>query len=481
MCELSDVLISVVEFFVILYFIVLNGLYTLFTVVSLRDLRRYALTVTNRSLDGLLSGAFYKPLSILVPAYDESATIVASVKSLLTLNYPEFEVIVVNDGSKDDTLDKLISEFSLARVDRPVRLVLSHEPIRANYISFHYPNLVVVDKENGGKADALNAGINASMYPLFCCIDADSLLESDALLRASRLFVEDREVIATGGIVRVVNGCEVHDGVVTRVRTPTSLLETFQLIEYTRGFLSGRTSWNFFGGLLIIAGAFGIFRKDMVMAVGGYRHSVGEDMDLVVRLHRYCREKAVRYKIAFVPDPICWTQVPSDVKSLLKQRNRWHRGLIDSLWHSRRMFLNPRYGVVGLFAVPYFVFVEALGPLAELAGYLSLFVFFLLGVLHLEYAVLFFIFAVQWGMLINVGSLLLGNIVHRKYEHTSDMLKLYLHCLIEFLGYKQLTVCERARATFQFRKRSWGKPARREIEATAAGQGEAARLESWKA
>jgi cellulose synthase/poly-beta-1,6-N-acetylglucosamine synthase-like glycosyltransferase len=462
--DLGRTLLFGLEVVVLLYFVVLNGLYTLFTAVSLRDVRRYTATVNRRSLEGLLSGAFYKPLSILVPAYNESPTIVPSVTSLLTLNYPEFEVVVVNDGSSDDTLGKMISAFGLVRVDRPLRVVLSHNAINGYYVSLTHQNLVVIDKQNGGKADALNAGINASRYPLFCCIDADSLLEADALLRASRLFVEDREVIAAGGIVRVVNGCEVRNGAVTSVGAPKGALECLQLVEYTRGFLTGRTSWNFFGGLLIIAGAFGVFRKDMVMAIGGYRHTVGEDMDLVVRLHAYCRENAIRYKIVFVPDPVCWTQVPSDVRSLLKQRNRWHRGLIDSLWHSRRMFFNPRYGIVGMFAVPYFVFIEALGPLPELAGYASFAALLALGHVNYAFAVLFFVFAVQWGMLINLGSLLLDNLVHRRYERMSDMLKLYLYCVLEFFGYKQLTVWERVRATFQFRNRTWGKPARKEIE-----------------
>lgn len=455
---------------IFLYFIVLNGFYTLFTFISMRDIRNYLATVTTQSIDYTLHGMFYRPLSILVPAHNEEKTIVASVMSLLALRYPEYEVVVINDGSKDDTLNRLIREFRLVRIDKPISLVLPHREIVAKYVSVDYPHLFVIDKENGGKADALNAGINASQYPLFCCLDADSVLEDDALVRATRLFVEDREVIATGGIVRVMNGCEVESGAVKTVRAPKGILECFQAVEYTKGFLSGRTSWNYFHSLLIISGAFGIFRKDMVMRIGGYRKGVGEDMDLVVRLHQYCLHEKIRYKVVFVPDPVCWTQVPSDLVSLLKQRNRWHRGLIDSLWYSKRMFFNPRYGSVGLFGFPYFVFVEALGPVVEFVGYFGFLILFVLGYVNREFAILFFLMAVLWGTWINLGSILLDNLIYKRYRGAGDILKLCLFGVLEFFGYRQIIVVERLIATFMFWKKGWGKPKRKEIhrESSAA-------------
>jgi cellulose synthase/poly-beta-1,6-N-acetylglucosamine synthase-like glycosyltransferase len=452
------------QLIILLYFILINGIYTFFTLISLKDIRLHSLTVTHQNIKNILSGIFYKPLSIVVPAYNEQETVVANIRSLLALHYPEFEVIVVNDGSKDNTLKRLIDEFRLVKVDKPLRLILPHQSISGTYISLDYPHLTVIDKTNGGKADALNAGINASRFPLFCCIDADSLLEHDALLRASRLFVEDREVIATGGIVRVLNGCTVEQGVVTGVKAPKKPLECFQAVEYIRGFLSGRTSWNFFGSLLIISGAFGIFRKDMVMAIGGYRHTVGEDMDLVVRLHKHCRDTGIRYKIVFVPDPVCWTQVPDDIASLLKQRNRWHRGLIDSLWFNREMFLNTKYGTVGLVGYPYFMFVEALGPMVEFLGYFGFIIFYLFGFISRDFAFLFFVISILWGMWINFGSVLLDNLMYLRYKGTGDVLKLCFYGLIEFLGYRQLIVMERLLATFQFWKKGWGKAKRQEIK-----------------
>lgn len=457
-------IVIVVQIIIFLYFLLVNGSYTLLTVLSLFDIRGQLAVASRQYINELSTGVFYRPISIIVPAYNEEKTIISSVENLLTLTFPEYEIIVVNDGSADETLQLMISTFEMVEVDRPLSLKLAHKPIRAQYVSLRHPNLSLIDKENGGKSDALNVGINASRYPLFCSMDADSLLEGDALTRASKLFVEDREVIATGGIIRVLNGCAVSGGKITSVKAPRRIIECFQSVEYVRGFLTGRTSWNFFNSLLIISGAFGVFRKDVVMAVGGYRKSVGEDMDLVVRLHRHCCKEKIAYKIHFVPDPVCWTQVPTDYRSLLKQRNRWHRGLIDSLRHSRGMIFNPRYGKVGLVGIPYFILIEALGPAIEFAGYLSFVIFFFFGYLSREYAILFLLVSILWGMWLNVGSILLDNLIFRRYHSAWDLMKLSIFGILEFIGYRQLISVERLIATFTFWKTEWGKVKRQEID-----------------
>ena len=456
------------QLLILIYFTAVNGIYTLFILISLYHLYRHIILVRREKLELMLSNILYRPISILVPAYNEEETIVPSVRSLLRLHYPEFEIVVISDGSTDGTIEKLREAFRLVRIEKPVRKVLDHRPIRDIYVSLDHPNLIVVDKENGGKADALNCGINVCSYPLFCCIDADSILEEEALLRASRLFVEDRRVIATGGVVRALNGCVVRHGRVVEIRAPKKWVEVFQVIEYVRGFLTGRTAWNIFNSLLIISGAFGIFRKDAAVAVGGYRHTVGEDMDLVVRMHKHFGERKIPYRIVFMPDPICWTQVPSDLKSLLRQRNRWHRGLIDSLLYSKEMFFNPKFGWVGLFGYPYFVFVEALGPFVEFLGYLGVVLFYLFGMLSRDFALLFFLVAFGWGVLISWGSILLDNLLFRRYGSLRDILKLMLFSVFEIFGYRQLIVMERFVATFQFWKRVWGKPKRKKIEETHA-------------
>ena len=457
-------LLSVLQLLVFFYYILVNCYYSASSLVALLDIRGQLAIASRQNIRNLVTGVYYRPISILVPAHNEERTIATSVRFSLAMTYPEFELIIINDGSTDGTLSVLREEFRLVQIEKPICITLKHERIRGVYASLDHPNLLVVDKENGGKADALNAGINASQFPLVCSVDADSLLEEDALMRAAKLFVEDREVVASGGIIRVLNGCTVVNGKVTEVRAPSRLIECLQSVEYLRGFLVGRTSWNWTNSILIISGAFGIFRKDILLAIGGYRKTVGEDMDIVIRMHRHCSDRMMGAKVVFVPDPVCWTQVPGDYRSLLQQRNRWHRGLIDSLWHNRGMMLNPKYGSVGLLAFPYFVICEALGPLVEFFGYLSFVAFFCMGMLSRDFVLLFLFLAVVWGMSLNVSAVLLDNLIYRRYKGVSDLVKIVSSALLECLGYRQLLVVERLIASFMVFRADWGKAEREEIK-----------------
>ena len=447
---------------IFLYFLAINSAYTLLIVFALKDIVQHAYLATPRGARRLLaSDSYYKPISVIVPAYNEAAVITNSVRALLNLHYPEFEVIVVNDGSTDETIASLTEDFKLRPYTKPVRLQLPHAHIKGIYISEDYANLIVVDKENGGKADTINAGINISLYPIFCTIDADSMLEPDALIKSSKLFIEDDEVIATGGIVRVLNGCAVKNGALIETGLPEKTLEAIQVLEYMRAFLSGRTGWNMLKSLLIISGAFGVFRKDMVMAVNGYRKTVGEDMDLVMRLHKHCMDKAIPYKILFVPDPVCWTQVPFTWEMLRKQRNRWHRGLLDSLWASRTMILNPKYGAVSLLGISFFLFVEVFGPILELLGYISIPVLYLAGLLNTRSLLLLITVAILWGISISTSAIFLDTINYRRYKKEKDLFRLCFMSVVEFLGYRQITLYERFMACFSFRKAHWGAQARK--------------------
>jgi cellulose synthase/poly-beta-1,6-N-acetylglucosamine synthase-like glycosyltransferase len=345
-----------------------------------------------------------------------------------------------------------------------VRLQVPHTNIKAVYEAEGYSNLIVVDKENGGKSDAINAGINVSAYPIFCSIDADSLLEPDAILKSSKLFIEDDELIATGGIVRIINGCKVKDGAVLEIGLPGSTLEAMQVLEYTRAFLSGRTGWNILKSLLIISGAFGVFRKDMVVAINGYRKTVGEDMDLVMRLHRHCRDNHIPYKILFVPDPVCWTQAPFTLNMLRRQRNRWHRGMIDALITNRSMILNPKYGAVSMLGTSYFFFVETLGPLIEVFGYVSIPVLYFAGLLNVKFLTLIILVAILWGISINIATISLDTFNYRRYRKNGDILRLCLLAVIEFFGYRQIMLLERLKATFSFRATGWGTQSRQEMK-----------------
>ncbi len=470
-------LLIIVQLVILVYFVAVNATYLTFGAVAFFDLITYRLRVWRGDLHNILSASAFRPISILVPCHNERETIVANVRSLLTLSYPQFEIVVINDGSADDTLDVLRAAFHLASVPTATRVQIPTGKVHGVYRSLDHSNLVVLDKENGGKSDALNAGINAATYPLFCSIDADSILEPDALLRVSRILHDDLQVVAVGGIVRVLNGCKVEEGRVVETRVPSRWLERFQVLEYVRGFLAGRRALSKLNALLIISGAFGLFRKQPVIDLGGFNpDTVCEDMELIVRLHRQMRLRGQEGKVTFVPDPVCWTQVPSDLGSLLRQRDRWQRGLLESMWMHRGMFLNPKYRGVGLIGMPYYFFIEALGPLVELVGYVLIPLLYFFGMLQVWFAVLFFILAVLFGIMLSVMSLLTDDLLFKRFTRPRELVSLILAAHMEFLGYRQLLVLRRSFAyvTVFFRRRLWGEQVRRRIPHTEGEQPQAA-------
>jgi cellulose synthase/poly-beta-1,6-N-acetylglucosamine synthase-like glycosyltransferase len=444
---------------ILVYFALLNLLYALFAYLGIRAVIVYARGVSRVALRDLLELEFYKPVSILVPAHNEEGSIVASVRSMLGLHHPQFEVVVAQDGSTDRTLEALVEAFSLVEVPLVYRKAIETKPVRRILRSVRYPNLIVVDKENGGKSDAVNAALNVARYPLVCAVDADSLLNAEALLRASRAFVEDDRVVAVGGTVRPLNGAVLRGGTVRELRVPKRWLERFQILEYARGFFTGRAAWSKFGALLIISGAFGVFRRDVVLEAGGmWTGTVTEDMEIVVRLHRMSFGKRLPYRVLFTPDPICWTEVPSDLGSLMRQRNRWHRGLWETLWRHRSMVLRPRYGSVGLLGLPYFWLFEGLGPVVEMLGYVTLVISIATGSLFVKFAVPFLVLSVLFGMLLSQLAVGIETMLLARYERISDRLRLFVACFLEMFGYRQLMTWERFIATFQVRRKrhTWG-------------------------
>jgi cellulose synthase/poly-beta-1,6-N-acetylglucosamine synthase-like glycosyltransferase len=449
------------SFFVIVYFILINVVYFVMLVSSFVAIVRYLRRDLFSDFRAIIQSEFSTPISVLAPAYNEEATITESVHSLLKLNYSTMEVIVINDGGGDRTLDTMIREFGLRKSHQVYIRKIKTKPVRGIYVSDRpeLKNLIVVDKENGGKADALNVGINISHYPLFCAIDADSILEDNALLKVAKPFLEDERVIAVGGIVRIANGCEIERGRVKTVRLSKKRLPIFQVVEYFRAFLSGRMGWSAINGLLIISGAFGLFRKDVVLACGGYKHdTVGEDMELVARMHRYMYEHRLPYRVVFVPDPVCWTEAPETLKILSRQRNRWHRGLVDTISIHRSMMFNPRFGVIGLFSMPYYFLFELLGPVIETLGYVFVVFSFFFGSVNLQVLVLFFVVAIVYGMLFSVGAVLLEEISFHRYPRARDLFKLIIYAVLENFGYRQLTVLWRIKGLWDYFRgvKSWG-------------------------
>lgn len=399
-------------------------------------------------------------VSILVPAYNESASIVESLRSLLTLQYPYFEVVLVNDGSKDDTLEQLKRAYDLYEVPPAVMRRLRTERVKGYYRSRTWTRLLVVDKENGGKADSLNVALDAARYPFVLACDADTLIEPDALLRLARPFLFNQKIAAVGGTIRVVNSCKVEDGRVTEATVDKRWLAGVQTVEYLRAFLFGRLGWNPLGGNLIISGAFGLFRRDYLTTILGYATStVTEDFELIVRLQRHLHEQKIEAGVVFIPDPVAWTEVPVTLAVLGRQRERWHRGLIATMVQHRALIFNRKYGATGLIAMPYFLFGELLAPVVETVGLAISLVGVGFGLLEPRFAIAFFLVAYLYGVVLSLAAIVMESVSFHRYTRRSDTLRLIWFALIEPFGYRQATVWFRLKAFWKHFKgdHSWGR------------------------
>ena len=410
------------------------------------------------------------PIAVLAPAYNEEVTIVESVASLLALHYPDFEVVVINDGSTDATLQRLIEHFGLSPVERFHDLTVGHRPIRGLYASARLPRLLVIDKSNGGKSDALNAGINLARAPLFCSIDADSILENDALLRAVRPFIDDPDkMVAVGGTVRLANGCRIEGGRVIKVSLPRNFLALVQIMEYLRAFLMARLALSRMQALTVISGAFGLFRRRLVLEVGGYSHgTVGEDMELVVKLHRHMRELGRPYRVEFIPEPVCWTEAPESLAVLGRQRARWQRGALETFSKHRDMLFNPRYGRIGFVGFGQILVTDVIGPFVEVAGYVLVPVLWLAGMLAFDFLLAFLAITFTFGIFVSVTTLILEEFELRRFPRASDLLVLTLVAIVENFGYRQLCNFWRMRGVWQFFRKheGWGQMPRKGFQAT---------------
>lgn len=420
------------------YFLAIHSIYLMLAVLAARALYR---NQRYRDMEELpiAYSLLTPPISVLVPAYNEEMTIVATVESLLQLTYAEFEVIVINDGSKDATLSVLVERFGLLPYPEAYRVQIPTQEIINIYRSTRHANLRVIDKRNGGKADSLNAGINSSRYPLFCGVDADSILERDSLQKVVKPFLRHPEMVATGGTIRAANGCDVSGGDLRKVDLPRNPWALFQVMEYLRAFLFGRLGWSSVNAMLIISGAFGLFRKQTVIDVGGYKtHTIGEDMELVVRIHHQMREQDRPYRIEFVPDPVCWTEVPEDRQTLRNQRIRWQRGLSESLTAHWGLMFSARGGWPGWVAFPYMVLFEWLGPVVELLGYLWTCYAWWAGFISWTAFCVFLLVSLGLGILLSVAGVLLEQLSFQMYPKVGQMFKLVWLAVAENLGYRQL-------------------------------------------
>jgi len=437
------------------YYLACNLAYLAMLVIALKTSADHHRQRQSLNLNWVKSTPLAPPITLVIPAHNEEKSICVSLTNLLSLDYPELEFVVVNDGSSDKTLELMQERFRL----RPIRAVYVSEiksaPVRRIFRSGADARLLVLDKESGGsKADAINAGLNAASSPYVCIVDADSVLEPDALLRImAPILADPRQVVSVGGIVRIANGSEIHGGRIERVRLPRKSIEIIQVVEYLRPFLIAREAWACKNILMIISGAFGVFRTDLVRAVGGYRaDAIGEDFELVVRLHRHLLDKKEKYKIQFVADPVCWTEAPSDWKSLGRQRSRWQKGLLDGLWRHKNMLFRPRYGRTGSFALPYMWIFELFAPVVETAGISTIALAAALGVLSSQFFLQFLLFGYAFATAISIGSVLQEELTYKRYNDWQDVARLIAYCFLEHFPYRQIQMFWRLQGIWEYLK-----------------------------
>lgn len=427
--EILGVIFLIMSFSIIVIYLTVMIL----SALEMRDHQR-----KNRFADyqDIITSPISPGVSVLAPAFNEAQSIVQNAQSLLSLHYGKFEVIVINDGSKDDTLQKLIDAFQLVKTEYAYFPEIETKKVNGVYKSLNssFKKLTVVDKQNGGKADALNAGINIAEMEILACIDVDCILSNDSITRMVRPFMEEtnRKVIAVGGVIGIANNCDIQDGTVTKYRIPTSLLGRFQVIEYLRAFLMGRMAWARINGLMLISGAFGFFKKDIVLAVGGYfPKTVGEDMELVVRMRRYMEERNIPYKVGFIPDPLCWTEVPESEEILSRQRNRWMRGTIETLQLHKKIRLNPKYGVMGMISYPFWSVFEKAAPIIEAAGIIYTVVLLVIGDFSAIYFISLLVLMYLLSLLVSSFSILYEQIAYNNYKDEKDLNRLIVTILLE--------------------------------------------------
>jgi cellulose synthase/poly-beta-1,6-N-acetylglucosamine synthase-like glycosyltransferase len=455
------------------YFVIGNGTYTLLMLLSVVSVWLHKRRRTYEGLQQLRESPLTPPVTIIMPAWNEQNVIVDSVRSVLQTDYPGLQVCVVDDGSSDETLTRLLAAFGMVQTFRITRPRLSTRQIRAFHVSPDFPNLLVISKERGGKPDALNAGLNHCRTPYFCTLDADCILERDALLRLMRPVLRSRvQIVASGGVVRVLNGCAVAGGRLVQVNLPPRGLERFQVVEYLRSFLFGRTGWNIIAGTLIVSGAFAMFHRETVIEAGGFDlDTVTEDMELVVRLQRWARERHRGVRVSFTSDPVCWAQCPDTFAMLARQRRRWQLGLLQTLRKAAPMFFNPAFGVLGFVSLPFHAFVEGVGALVEPMGYLVIPVAAVLNPVLLKFLLPLVLLSLAYAACLSMAAVALEEITYHRYSSARQLVTLLVYALLENFGYRQVVLWYRFEGVVRFLTgfRRWEKVVHVAAQTEAAG------------
>jgi len=459
----SDVFFFIINNVIFVLTCFIFTVYLILSAFSAVALRNYLRKNSYVDYTSILLAPLTPSISVIAPAYNEERAIVENIRALLSLYYNNYEVVIVNDGSTDETFQRMLDAYDMVRVSYFFDYRLPCERIKGVYKSRNaaFKKLTVIDKINGGKADALNAGINISKKDLVCCIDVDSIMEPDALLKMVKPFMEetDKKVIATGGVIRIANSCLIEEGQIQEIRLPSTFLPRVQVLEYTRAFLLARMAWGKIDGLLLISGALGMFDKETLIKSGGYStKTVGEDMEIVVRIRRYMVEQKLPYQVAYIPDPLVWTEVPSSAKMIRRQRNRWTRGTLETLITHRKLFFNPKYGKFGMLGYTYWFFFEWLAPILEFLGYCYFIFLFVTNSINWPFFLLLLTFVYTFAVMLSTWAILFEEKTFHKYKTRREVLKLLLTALIEPIFYHPRTVWWAIRGNFDYLRgvRSWG-------------------------
>ncbi|MCJ7466467.1 MAG: glycosyltransferase family 2 protein [Maribacter sp.] len=466
---LLDIIIEYINIVFLIFTIVLFMMFSLMGYLSTRNYIHYRNKNSFGDMSKIMASPLAPSITIIAPAYNEGLTIVENIRSLLSLRYVNYEVMVVNDGSKDDTLEKMIKAYDLEKIEQQIDPEWKSKPIRGIYKSKQrsFSKLTVVDKENGGKSDALNSGIALSENKYIGCIDVDCLLLPDALLHVVKSFYQRsaKRVIAVGGVIRVANSCKISGGHLEEIKLPKNWLARFQLLEYTRSFILGRMAWGRIDSLLIISGAFGFFDREIALAVGGYdTDTVGEDMEIVFKMRRFMHEKKLPYTIEYMPDSLCWTEVPEDLKIFVNQRDRWARGNLETLFKHKDMFFNSKFGRLGLLSYPYWFFYEWLSPLLEFFGFITVLVFYYLGILYWDFFIAITVTVYMFSIMFSFYAILWDVCAYNEYSRTKDILILMLCAVIEPIVFHPIVVWSAVRGNIKKLlkiKSSWGSQMRK--------------------
>lgn len=460
-------------FFIYAFFAIAS--YVILGIISAIETMEYMKKNSFVNYKEILSSTISPSISIIAPAYNESLNIIENVRSLLSSHYVNYDVIIVNDGSKDDSLEKLIAAYDLVKVNFLVNRQIPTKPIRAGVFKSTNPafeKLTVVDKENGGKADALNMGLNISNHQYVACIDVDCLLLENALQKMIKPFLEvtDKTVIATGGVIRIANSCIIKDGKLLDVNFPKKWIEKAQILEYLRAFLLGRMAWSRLNGLLVISGAFGLFNKKIAIEVGGYdTNTVGEDMEIIVRMRRYMEEINEKYRVAYIPDPLCWTEAPDNYKTFISQRNRWTRGTIETLRKHRKIGFNLKYRSLGVLSYPYWLFFERLAPVIEVLGIVYFAILMALNEVRWDYAIAFIALAYFFTVLFSIVAIFSEELTFHQYKKKGTGFKLILISVLEPFVLHPFILYAAIRGNMDYyfnKKKKWGEMTRKGMTKT---------------